>query len=94
MTQYEVKLPRELDHQAPMSLTLSRPLAKNQLLLVGPNNAIMIPVYCLTEEGELNEGFPFPPESVARGADIISYVWIDYKTKQISAYWGHPVYPM
>ena len=43
ITQYNVELPKEDTTQEPLTLTLSRPLPPNRLLIVSSNNALSVP---------------------------------------------------
>ena len=84
MTQYEVELSREDAGQEPMTLTLSRPLAPNRILIVSSNKALSIPIDHRDNEGRLiKKDIPDNELNFTQRFEPIFAAFLDHQTNRI-----------
>lgn len=78
MTQYKVTPHREYPNQEPITVTLSRPLAGNQVLIIANEGASIIPIQDRDNEGALKGCNPNNQDY-----EVLVFVYLNYKENKI-----------
>ncbi len=78
MTQYKVTPHREGPNQEPITVTLSHPLAGNQVLIIANEGASLIPIQDRDNEGALKGRNPNNQDY-----EVLATVYLNYKENEI-----------